>query len=901
MIGLLTYTRILTWYSIVTILLRCPSTADLTTDTTPKICKPYFQARSALIPHLEPYYNTYASQYVEAARPYYDNLDKRVFTPATALSQKYAAPRIAQAQAFGQAQWDKSIQPQVSKYQTIAKAKYDETLAPHLNKAYTAAAPYYDLAKTNAYQTYYGHILPTYTAVQPYALKSYGLANDFVFNTAVPYSRWAWTSGAIFLERTVFPQIRILYGENVEPQLVRIGERLGRYRDGKKLQSVVNGIDRYALRLCSTRDLLILLYSSSSSFSASSTYSSVSSSLSSVHATPSSESSSATATPSEIPKPQPPTEKEIREKAQEIVAKDLKTWQEKFAKAADEGSDELEERVTEITDRLTQNQAQKVGGALNVQLEETVKSSLSTLKKNIISIVESSKTKEEKEDDLATAVRKAGVAIKDKAQAVRTWKQNHDREADSLIGAAAQDTFQIIDGIRDLGLQEIGMRWAWTDGITHKDWTKYHQLKGKFDEWRDDVEKVVTEHPGLGKARAAAEAVENKAMDTAEEAAKELARIKETGRWKISTDDSSDDWTTKVMPAVVANAGQNILSKASEASEAVAGTSQGTLESITSMASASAVDAASSVQSIASDISDSASSVASSISSSVIGTSQGSVESVISVGSASASSMADQASSSIVGTQQGSVESVTSVAKASISSIVDQASSSVIGTSQGTIESIASVASDSASSLSAKASSSIAGSEPGVVEKMSSSVSSAASDVSKSASSLSDAASSSLSSVSSQVSSASSSLSEYVSKSASEASSSASSVASSASSTASKKVWGGAYAQHVDAREIIFEDVVEDSPEDDDSYSEKIQNMASAAGDRFSDITNAVSEALLKPTSTAGNVETVTVLAAEKYSSALSAASVALYGTEQGTGESIASVVTSRYADAVSA
>jgi len=810
------------------------------------------------------------------------------------LGKKYGAPRVAQAQAFGQAQWDKNVQPQVLKYQTIARAKYDETLAPHVDKAYTAAAPYYDITKTNALQTYYEHILPTYTIVQPYAIQGYGLATDFVLDTAIPYSKWAWATTAIFLDRTVFPQIRILYGENVEPQLVRIGERLGRYRDGKKLKAAVDEVD-----------------SSYSASSASSTYSSISSSISSVHATVSVETSTSTPTPSETPENIPVGEKEIREKAADIVAKDLKAWQEKFAKAADEGSDEIEARITEVTDRLVQNQAQKVGGALNIQLEETVKSSLKNLKKNIISIVEGSQDEEEKEESLNLAVRKAGIAIKEKAQAVRTWRQSYDRETNSLVSKAAEDTFEIIDGIRDLGLQEIGMRWAWTDGITHKDWAKYHRLKGLFDEWRAEVEKVATEHPGLGKARAASEEVESKAMDTAEDAAKELARVKEIGRWKISTSDVSDDWTTKTMPAVIANAGQKVIKKVSEASEAVAGSSQGTMESVASMVSSSAAEAASSAQSIASDVSSSASSMAASVSSSVVGTPQGSVESVISVGSASASSIADQASSSIIGTQQGSVESVASVAKESASSIVDQASSSIIGTSQGTVESISSVASESASSLSAKASSSIVGSEPGVVEQASSSLKSVGSDISKSASSLSDAASSSLSAGSSQVSegaskasasasSMQSSISSSVSQSASVASSSVSSAASSESSTASKKIWGGAMAQFVEAKQIVFEDIIEETP-DDDSYSEKIQSMASAAGDKFADITNAVSEALLQPTRTSGNVETVTVLAAEKYSSALSAASVALYGTQQGSGESIASVVTSRYSDAVSA
>lgn len=132
----------------------------------------------------------------------------------------------------------------MEKYQAIAKDKYDETLAPHVEKVIAATAPYYEIAKSNAFQTYYGHILPTYNAVRPYAIQGYDTLSDFTVNTAVPYSKWAWATGAIFVERTVWPQVRILYGENVEPQLIRIGERLGRYRDGKKLKGVVDEVDR---------------------------------------------------------------------------------------------------------------------------------------------------------------------------------------------------------------------------------------------------------------------------------------------------------------------------------------------------------------------------------------------------------------------------------------------------------------------------------------------------------------------------------------------------------------------------------------------------------------------------------------------------------------------------------
>jgi len=258
----LTTHRILAWYSIITIFFRCPATIDLVSDSSPKICKPYFQLRSTVVPHLEPYYNTYAASYVDAARPYYNTVDRIIIAPAASLATKYGAPHVAKAQAFGQAQWNKIVQPQVLKYRSIAKGQYDQTLAPHLNKATSVVAPYYDIAKTNALQTYYGHILPTYNTVQPYAIQGYSVASDFVTSTAVPYSQWVWATGGVFLDRTVFPKLRVLYGENVEPQLVRIGERLGRYRDGKKLKAAVDSVDRYSfigLSIIQRTDYIVVL------------------------------------------------------------------------------------------------------------------------------------------------------------------------------------------------------------------------------------------------------------------------------------------------------------------------------------------------------------------------------------------------------------------------------------------------------------------------------------------------------------------------------------------------------------------------------------------------------------------------------------------------------------------
>ena len=116
-------------------------------------------------------------------------------------------------------------------------------------------------------------------------------------------------------------------------------------------------------------------------------------------------------------------------------------------------------------------------------------------------------------------------------------------------------------------------------------------------------------------------------------------------------------------------------------------------------------------------------------------------------------------------------------------------------------------------------------------------------------------------------------------------------------------------AQEVKERHIIYEDLLEDDVADSDkSYSQKIQQMANHAGEGFHDITRAVSEALhhqkATATQTPGAAASVSSLASAQYAIALSAASVALYGTTTTplrAGDSVISVASSRYAEAVAA
>lgn len=175
--------------------------------------------------------------------------------PVTVLGAKYGAPRVAQLQQLGQAQWEKNVQPRVVQGRAVLDHHYEKTMAPYLAKASKASAPYLALAKDSAFQTYYGHVLPTYTSLRPYAVQAYIFGTAFAMDTAYPSLQWSWEVLSMFVNRSLLPRARILYGENVEPQLLRIRERLGSYRDGKKVKAVLSEYEKYAAILLVSRDV----------------------------------------------------------------------------------------------------------------------------------------------------------------------------------------------------------------------------------------------------------------------------------------------------------------------------------------------------------------------------------------------------------------------------------------------------------------------------------------------------------------------------------------------------------------------------------------------------------------------------------------------------------------------
>jgi hypothetical protein len=218
------------------------------TEESPKICKPYLDAKSFIIPYVKPYYDSYALPYVENARPYAENFHQNIYTPAVNLTKHnydlHAAPRVDQVRLYGTRQWEELVNPQIQAGRALARKHYDSTLAPQIRDLTAFIRPHYAVVQEYMQHGYSSWVLPTYDITRPYAERIYNSGYNFSMEVGLPYAKSAWASTTIFFDRIIWPRLRILYGENVEPQLVRIGERLGRYRDGRKIKAVVDDIDR---------------------------------------------------------------------------------------------------------------------------------------------------------------------------------------------------------------------------------------------------------------------------------------------------------------------------------------------------------------------------------------------------------------------------------------------------------------------------------------------------------------------------------------------------------------------------------------------------------------------------------------------------------------------------------
>lgn len=235
------------------------------------------------------------------------------------------------------------------------------------------------------------------------------------------------------------------------------------------------------------------------------------------------------------------------------IESDLHTWQEKFNAAAHRSTEDFIAQVEEMA--AMQIKDKEVDGKqLAAEMDTVVSDKISAVKSRMNSLAASLPYEDRPEDEanaqneLIKDIKDAAISIKERAQAVREWQAAYHEDLANQVSDTIETTASILDNVRDLGLQEIGMRWATMDGVTYRDWAKYHALKKQLGDYKGEITHIGMQNGKLEEARNSANEILNRVMRVAEETAKELARLKEVGAWKISAREDSEDFSSRADP-----------------------------------------------------------------------------------------------------------------------------------------------------------------------------------------------------------------------------------------------------------------------------------------------------------------------------------------------------------------
>lgn len=206
-----------------TVLFQCPS--EPTEDTT-ALCHASYHVKTALKPHVQPYYDTYLAPHVDQYAPYAikanEDYIQPVYQKATTIYNEHGQQYVAQGREVVGSQYAKYLKPHVSKAEEKAHVLYKDYLSPHVEtgtEIWIASKPRVIAAQQQAQKVWNEKLVPAYHASLPYVVRAYEQGKHVMRVVVTPVVKdggekvVGWGKG--------------LWSDVVQPQVGRIGERLG--------------------------------------------------------------------------------------------------------------------------------------------------------------------------------------------------------------------------------------------------------------------------------------------------------------------------------------------------------------------------------------------------------------------------------------------------------------------------------------------------------------------------------------------------------------------------------------------------------------------------------------------------------------------------------------------------
>ena len=200
---------------------KCPPGSSITEDQPPALCRPLHWGYHLLDPYFAPSYNKYVRPVVVLADPYVakgkSGFDAHVYPYVDTV----------------QGSVDRLLSPVRSKL-VIYYSKHLEPLVNRTRGLYqTKVAPVFEFVYEISQYTFHSYLHPAWTRSLPYIEKSRRTVNQRLVPYCVRvstkvikfvqlYSVKAWT----WISSTVSPKVSSVYHKQVEPQLIKIHDRI---------------------------------------------------------------------------------------------------------------------------------------------------------------------------------------------------------------------------------------------------------------------------------------------------------------------------------------------------------------------------------------------------------------------------------------------------------------------------------------------------------------------------------------------------------------------------------------------------------------------------------------------------------------------------------------------------
>lgn len=512
--------RILFWYAVFLLYWKCPYGSELDTNS-PALCGPLHCGIQRIEPVVKPYYDTYAEPYVMLARPYY--------TKTVELNNNYVVPAGKRGGRAALAVYNRFLAPHVDTAYTKGQELYDthlkehhQVLTKHHNHVMQLANQQYEKARIVTLTVYMNHIQPVLVKLEPHYDRAVKYLHSHVCPRVKAYSLQLYYHIESVVGRgyaVLAPKIQEIWDKNVEPQLVKIRERVSLYRH--KSQTIVSTAGTVIIGVENPTETASEVGSSVSTSVDTTTETSAQDTLLATPVEELEEEETATATTEDVEEakitpfkwPGAPEEKDPAESA-------LQYWKKKVTKQLEEAQLSLNEEVNAEKARLLRLLEPQFTEKLQ-HLSDTAQSAYITIDKVVADIIphrfrkefnakygpvadrKKAADEEDVEDEYDEEI--VGTQIRVEPSDVQsTFKHQADllregamdvRELASELAQTVIDrtekvrlnTLEVLDEFAEFALKELAKTVVNTESFSH--WKEYKQVKDSIIDAKERMEK----------------------------------------------------------------------------------------------------------------------------------------------------------------------------------------------------------------------------------------------------------------------------------------------------------------------------------------------------------------------------------------------------------------------------